>query len=311
MLVAERRFLVVIGAVAAALVPVFASPAGAAPAPDPGQQAVDARSAANDAAARYADIQSQYDALGAQIMAIEQKIQAGEARATELRAIAQRRAAVAYKNAGADLGLVFDAKNPSEGARSTALLDRANASDNRAVADLAALNADLAAQRDQLAAQRKEQQDTLDQLKSQSKVIEAKLADAPVAGPVQVVDGMVCPLPGAAFSDDFGPRGAGFHPGNDIHAPAGMSELAVLSGDLTFGDGGAGGMGACIAGDDGDRYVYYHLSQYVGAPRHVAAGEGIGKVGSTGNATGPHFHFQIHPGGGGPVDPYPTLSRIC
>src|SRR6266699_5800407 len=117
MLGAERRFLVVIGAVAAALVPLFASPAAAAPAPDPGQQTVDARSAANDAAARYADIQSRYDELGGQIVAIEEKIQAGEARATELRGIAQRRAAVAYKNAGADLALVFAAKDPSEGSR--------------------------------------------------------------------------------------------------------------------------------------------------------------------------------------------------
>src|SRR6266536_6123567 len=310
MLGAERRFLAVIGAVAAALIPLFANSASAAPAPDPGQQAVDARSAANDAAARYADIQTRYDILGDQIMAIEQKIQAGEARATELRAIAQRRAAVAYKNQGANLGVLFDAKNPSEGARSTALLDRANAADNRAVADLAALNADLAAQRDQLAAQRKAQQDTLDQLKTQGKVIDSKLADVPV-GPVRVVDGMVCPLPGAAFSDDFGPRGSGFHPGNDLHGPTGMSELAVASGDLTFGDGGGGGMGAYIAGDDGNRDVYYHLSQYVGPPRHVTPGEVIGKVGATGDATGPHLHFEIHPGGGPAVDPYPTLARIC
>src|SRR6266516_6650570 len=104
MLGAERRFLVVIGAVAAALMPLFANPAGAAPGPDPGQKAVDARSAANDAAARYADIETRYDVLGDQIVAIEQRIQAGEAHATELRAIAQRRAAVACKNAGADLG---------------------------------------------------------------------------------------------------------------------------------------------------------------------------------------------------------------
>jgi len=86
----------VIGAVAAALIPMFASPAGAGPAPNPGQQAVDARSAANDAAARYADIQSRYDALDGQIVALEQKIQAGEARATELRAIAQRRMLTDY-----------------------------------------------------------------------------------------------------------------------------------------------------------------------------------------------------------------------
>lgn len=302
----------VISAVAAALIPLFPNPVGAATSPDPGQQAADAKSGANGAAARYAEIQTRYDILGDQIVAMEQKIQAGETRRNELRGIAQRRAAVAYKNQGADLGVLFDAKNPSEGARSTALLDRANASDNRAVADLAALDTELAAQRDQLAAERKDQQDTLDQLKSQNNVIDSKLADVPV-GPVQVVDGMVCPLPGAAFSDDFGPRGAGFHPGNDMHAPAGTSELAVLSGDLTFGDGGAGGMGAYIAGDDGNRYVYYHLSQYVGGPRRVAQGEVIAKLGMTGNAGAPHTHFEIRPGGrtAPAVNPYPTLVKIC
>ncbi len=307
---AVRRFLVVTGAVATAAIPLFASPTGAAPVPDPGQGATDARQAANAGAARLQEIQTRYDVLGDQIAAIELKMQAGEARRAELRTFAQRRAAVAYKNQGANLGVLFDAKNPSEGARSTVLLDRANASDNRAAADLAALNADLAVQRDQLAAQRKDQQDTLDQIQAERKVIDAKLADVPV-GPVQVIDGMVCPLPGAAFSDGFGPRGGGFHPGVDMLAATGTPELAVVNGDLTFGDGGGGGMGAYIAGDDGNRYVYYHLSQYVGSPRHVAPGEVIGKVGSTGNATGPHLHFEIHPGGGAPIDPYPTLSRIC
>ena len=96
-----------------------------------------------------------------------------------------------------------------------------------------------------------------------------------------------------------------------MHASTGTPELAVVSGNVTFGDGGGGGMGAYIAGDDGNRYVYYHLSQYVGSPRHVSPGEVIGKVGATGDATGPHLHFEIHPGGGAPIDPYPTLSRIC
>ena len=110
----------------------------------------------------------------------------------------------------------------------------------------------------------------------------------------------------------FGQRrsGGGFHPGNDMLAPTGTPELAVVSGEVTYGDGGGGGMGAYIAGDDGNRYVYYHLSQYVGAPRHVAPGEVIGKVGSTGNSTGPHLHFEIHPGGGGPIDPFPTLADL-
>jgi hypothetical protein len=130
---------------AAAAIPLLASPAGGQPAPDPRQQA-------NSAAVRYSDIETHYLLLGDQIATLEQKIQAGEARRAELRGMAQRRAAVAYKNAGADLGVLFEAKNPSEGARSTALLDRANEADNRLAAELGTLNAQLGAQRDQLAA---------------------------------------------------------------------------------------------------------------------------------------------------------------
>lgn len=291
-----------IGAVAVAGVPLLARPAGGAPGPDP-------RGGSNNAAARYAEIETRYHLLDDQIAALEQKIQAGEARRAELRDIVQRRAAVVYKNAGADLGMFFDGKNPSESARSTVLLDRANEADNHVVAELAALNADLAAERDQIVAQRKEQQDALDQLKG----LDARFADVPVGGPIQIIDGMVCPLPGGAFTDDFGrPRPGGrTHQGVDMHAPMGTPELAVVSGDVTYGDGGGGGMGAYIAGDDGNRYVYYHLSVYVGSPRHVSPGEVIGKVGQTGDATGPHLHFEIHPGGGPAIDPYPTLSRIC
>jgi murein DD-endopeptidase MepM/ murein hydrolase activator NlpD len=288
--------------VAVAAIPLLASPASGQPVPDP-------RQAANDAAARYSTIETRYDALGDQIAALEQKIQAGEARRAELRAIAQRRAAVAYKNAGADLGVLLEAKNPSEGARSTALLDRANEADNRMSAELGVLNAQLTAQRDQLTGSRKDRQGALDQLNG----LDANFAYAPVAGPVQIINGMACPLPGAGFTDDWGqPRGGGrTHQGNDLHAPSGVPELAIVSGNVTYGNGGGGGMGAYIAGDDGNRYVYFHLSEYVGPPRHVSPGEVIGKVGATGDATGPHLHFEIHPGGGPAVDPYPTLAKIC
>ena len=286
----------------AAAIPLLALPAGGQPAPNPRQDA-------NGAAARYSEIETRYGVLGDQITALEQKIQAGEARRAELRGIAQRRAAVAYKNAGADLGVLFEAKNPSEGARSTALLDRANEADNRLAADLGVLNAQLTAQRDQLASQQRDRQGALNQLNG----IDASFAGIAAGGPVQIIDGMACPLPGAPFTDDWGqPRGGGrTHQGNDMHAPTGVPELAIVSGNVTYGDGGGGGMGAYIAGDDGNRYVYYHLSQYVGPPRHVAPGEVIGKVGATGDASGPHLHFENHPGGGAAVDPYPTLIKIC
>jgi murein DD-endopeptidase MepM/ murein hydrolase activator NlpD len=287
---------------AAAAIPLLASPAGGQAVPDP-------RLDPNNPAVRYSTIETRYDALGDQIAALEQKIQAGEMRRVELRTIAQRRAAVAYKNAGTDLGVLFQAKNPSDGARSTALLDKANEADNHLAAELGTLNAQLIAQRDQLASQQKERQGALNQLNG----IDANFDAAAAAGPVRIIDGMACPLPGAAFTDDFGqPRSGGrTHQGVDLHAPSGIPELAVVSGNVTYGDGGGGGMGAYIAGDDGNRYVYYHLSQYIGPPRHVSPGEVIGRVGATGDATGPHLHFEIHPGGGPAVDPYPTLSKIC
>ena len=41
--------------------------------------------------------------------------------------------------------------------------------------------------------------------------------------------------------------------------------------------------------------------------QQVAPGDVIGATGSTGNVTGPHLHLEVHPGGGGPADPYAAL----
>jgi murein DD-endopeptidase MepM/ murein hydrolase activator NlpD len=39
----------------------------------------------------------------------------------------------------------------------------------------------------------------------------------------------------------------------------------------------------------------------------VGEGSQVGAIGITGNTTGPHVHFEVHPHGGGPVDPEPWL----
>jgi murein DD-endopeptidase MepM/ murein hydrolase activator NlpD len=130
-----------------------------------------------------------------------------------------------------------------------------------------------------------------------------------------VSTGIVCPIQGAlSFIDSWGAaRHQGAHQGVDLMAAAGTPDVAVVSGDVDFKSGGLSGLGAYLHGDDGNLYYYFHLSAYEGAPRHVAQGERIGYVGNTGDAqyTAPHTHFEIHPGGGGPVNPYPSVAAVC
>ena len=323
------RVLLAAAVVAIAAIPLATS-AGAQPAPDPTaelkQRADEARSEANDAAARYTNAQSSFEDLGNKIADLEQKIAAGEARREELRGIAERRAVVAYKTQGSDRAAILNAQNPGEGMRSSELLNRANKADNAAVADLAAVNADLAAQRDQLAEDHRDYPTYRQRLADESKILDTKVAAADMAVRelqakrvaeglgAPVVDGLVCPVPGAAFSNDFGqPRTGHTHQGNDMFAPMGTPNLAVVSGNITYGDGGSGGMGAYLEGDNGVTYVYYHLSEYLGGPRRVAQGEVIAKLGMSGNAGAPHTHFETRPGGrtATAINPYPTLVKIC
>jgi murein DD-endopeptidase MepM/ murein hydrolase activator NlpD len=124
-----------------------------------------------------------------------------------------------------------------------------------------------------------------------------------------VVGGFMCPVAGAAYSDDYGgPTG---HPGIDMFVPIGTPVVAVKSGSVWFvPNEGAGGNDAYLNASDGNTYFMAHLSSFVGGARSVAQGELIAYSGMTGNATAPHLHFEIRIGGpnGGRVDPYPTLK---
>jgi peptidoglycan LD-endopeptidase LytH len=140
-------------------------------------------------------------------------------------------------------------------------------------------------------------------------------APTTVPAPAAATGDWVCPVQGPrAFSNDYGaPRGGGrSHMGNDILAPKGTPVVANVSGVVTQRDGAVSGLAYFLAGDDGNRYFGAHLDSF-GASGRVSAGTVIGKVGNTGDAAGgpPHLHFEIHPGGSGYTNPYPTLTKYC
>ena len=128
--------------------------------------------------------------------------------------------------------------------------------------------------------------------------------------------GWVCPTGAspAPFADTWGaPRSGGRrHQGVDMIGQRGIPVLAVTDGVAEAKQNVLGGTTIWFTGVDGNSYYYAHLDGYrqLGS---VAAGTPIGILGQTGNAqfSIPHLHFEIHPGGGPAVNPYPTVAAHC
>ncbi len=144
------------------------------------------------------------------------------------------------------------------------------------------------------------------------------------AGSEIVIRGFVFPVAAPyTFIDSWGfPRMTGTeyehgHQGVDVMAPFGAPLFAVERGIITrVGVDVLGGQKLWLKGASGTYYYYAHLQAY--APGMVegavvGAGDVVGFVGDTGNARGgaPHLHFQVHPGGGAPVNPYGLLRVVA
>ncbi len=106
----------------------------------------------------------------------------------------------------------------------------------------------------------------------------------------------------AAISSLFGWRthpisgDARFHSGTDLAAPMGTPVLAAYAGQVVLADL-LGGYGLAVALDHNKgtaQTLYAHLSEiFVQSGEVVKQGDVIGRVGSTGNSTGPHLHFEF------------------
>ncbi|MGI8709080.1 MAG: murein hydrolase activator EnvC family protein [Actinomycetota bacterium] len=213
----------------------------------------------------------------------------------------------------------------------------------RAEKELAALSAQLSDEKARLAdteermeAEAQRLQGEFDAVAAEYEELQAKLAaqaeaakaanSAPAApsapsapsapqAPVRFTGGMTCPVAGpVSFVDSWGdPRAGHTHVGVDMMAAYGTPVVAITSGTVTYAayDGSGGNM-IFLSGDDGNQYWYLHNQQNLVTGGHVSAGQQIATVGDTGNAVGtPHVHFEYHPGGGAPVNPYPLVASIC
>lgn len=137
--------------------------------------------------------------------------------------------------------------------------------------------------------------------------------------PGELSGGLACPVDQPrSYSDTWGAARSGgrTHKGVDILAPHGTPIRAFENGTVTrMSSGGLGGISLYMRGDSGNEYYYTHLSGYVSSvatDNHVTAGQHLAYNGDTGNARGiPHLHWEVRPGGGSNVNPYPYARQAC
>jgi murein DD-endopeptidase MepM/ murein hydrolase activator NlpD len=118
----------------------------------------------------------------------------------------------------------------------------------------------------------------------------AALRDPPPVSPIRLER----PID-ANPTDGFGPRGDRFHSGVDYPAPIGTPVAAAADGTV-IGVGRADGYGnlVVVQHTSGVTTLYAHLSKIlVTSGRRVTGGAVVGLVGQTGDATGPHLHFEV------------------
>lgn len=136
------------------------------------------------------------------------------------------------------------------------------------------------------------------QQQQQQSLIESPHAQRFQSGEVQ---GLSQPLQNYSFTSGYGPRRSptsgrdAFHAGIDLAAPSGTPIYATHDGYITSaGWNGGYGLMVSVSGSGGMETRYAHQSKLaVQHGQRVRQGELIGYIGSTGDSTGPHLHYEV------------------
>lgn len=115
------------------------------------------------------------------------------------------------------------------------------------------------------------------------------------------------------LTSTYGARWGTNHNGIDVANPIGTPIHSVMDGEV-ISSGPAQGYGNWIRvqHDNGEISLYGHMqasSLLVNVGERVTAGQQIASIGSEGQSTGPHLHFEIWPDGANAVDPQPWFAQ--
>jgi murein DD-endopeptidase MepM/ murein hydrolase activator NlpD len=141
---------------------------------------------------------------------------------------------------------------------------------------------------------------------------EGYIDNAPTTKPGTTTLDFAWPAAGILTSQ-YGRRWGRMHRGIDIAGPVGTPIYAAADGVAIVAGWSRGGYGNLveIRHSDGTVTRYAHNSRLsVGVGQIVRKGQQIAEMGSTGNSTGSHLHFEIRPGGGGAVNPIAHLPSL-
>ncbi len=127
--------------------------------------------------------------------------------------------------------------------------------------------------------------------------------------PTELFQGYLWPARGV-FTSGFGIRWGRMHKGIDIAGPIGTPIMAAATGIVSFAGWNSGGYGNLVEIEHPDgsltRYAHNHRI-LVSVGQEVIQGQLIAEMGSTGNSTGPHLHFELYPPGTDAADPLAYL----